>query len=91
VLKFGAEKEMAVLAFFIFLAQWPTHDQPKRKRVQTFTPLFEPFPRMPQRPAQRVGPRLLPARSGIDASILMRSIMNRSTLNLHSTEMLANA
>src|SRR5579863_8283592 len=56
------------------------HHQLGRRLVQTFAPLFEPLPRMPERRAQRAGSGLLPTRSRIDAS--MRILMSRSTLQL---------
>jgi hypothetical protein len=56
------------------------HHQLGRRLVQTFAPLFEPFPWMSQRRAQRAGPRLLPAGTRIHASL--RTFMNRSALQL---------
>ncbi len=62
------------------VATLAAHDQHGRSLVQTFAPLFEPLPRMPQRRAQRAGFGLLLARRRIDASV--RSFMNRSTPQL---------
>src|SRR6266571_1739498 len=51
------------------LATSATHHQLGRRLVQTPAALPEPFPRMPQRRAQRAGAGLLPARRRADASL----------------------